>query len=191
MSAVALPRLRQGSIDLLIGRLPTGSAAQDLHATPLFRYEAAVVARTGHPLAQARSLHELHGCDWLLNYTPSEENGIFEKLFVRHGIAVPVRRIHLVHSAALLLHLVARSDMISFCPWPLIETEGPHGRITPLRLREPFEPHVTGVLQRGHGPLPHAAQRFVAHLMHQVHACRATTDPQLQRMFRSIDVLQQ
>lgn len=189
LSAVALPRLREGSIDLLIGRVPTGSAAQDLHATPLFRYEAAVVARTEHPLVQARSLHELHDCDWLLNYTPSEESAIFEKLFLRHGIAVPTRRIHLVHSASLLLHLVAHSDMVSFCPWPLIETEGPHGRITPLRLQEPFEPHTAGVLQRGHGPLPFAAQRFVAHLLQQVHACQHTADPQLQRVFRSIDVL--
>jgi hypothetical protein len=29
----------------------------------------------------------------------------------------------------------------------------------------------------------------VAHLLQQVHACQHTADPQLQRVFRSIDVL--
>ena len=56
-------------------------------------------------------------------------------------------------------------------------------------LREQFEPHTVGVVQRGHGPLPWVAERFVHHLMEQVHACRHSPDPVLQRVFRSIDVL--
>lgn len=189
LSAVAHPRLREGSLDLLIGRIPAASPHSDLHGTPLFRYEAAVVTRTGHPLAQARSLAELMDCDWLINYAPQEEQSLMERLFLRHGLPVPARHIHLVHSASLLLHLVEHSDMVSFCPWPLIETEGPHGRLVPLRLKETFDPHVVGVVQRGHGPLPWAAQRFVHHLQAQVQACRHTSEPLLQRVFRSIDVL--
>ncbi len=189
LSAVAHPRLREGSLDLLIGRVPSDSTQGDLHATPLFRYETAVVTRIGHPLAQARSMAELMECDWLINYAPQEEAALLERLFLRHGLPVPARHIHLVHSASLLLHLVEHSDMVSFCPWPLIETEGPHGRLVPLRLRETFDPHTVGVVQRGHGALPWAAQRFVHHLQAQVQACRHTSDPLLQRVFRSIDVL--
>ena len=189
LSAVAHPRLREGSLDLLIGRIPAASPHGDLHATPLFRYEAAVVTRTGHPRANARSLAELMDCDWLINYAPQEEQSLMERLFLRHGLPVPTRHIHLVHSASLLLHLVEHSDMVSFCPWPLIETEGPHGRLVPLRLKETFAPHIVGVVQRGHGALPWAAQRFVHHLQAQVQACRHSADPLLQRVFRSIDVL--
>ncbi|MBL8357875.1 MAG: hypothetical protein JNM01_24115 [Delftia acidovorans] len=70
LSAVAHPRLREGTLDLLIGRMPSAPSGGDLHGTPLFRYDATVVARAGHPLAGARSLAELMDCDWLLNYTP-------------------------------------------------------------------------------------------------------------------------
>ncbi|AOV06132.1 hypothetical protein HMPREF9701_02928 [Delftia acidovorans CCUG 274B] len=189
LSAVAHPRLREGTLDLLIGRVPSGPSGGDLHGTPLFRYDATVVARTGHPLAGARSLAELMDCDWLLNYTPPEEDDLVRRLFLRHGLPVPVGHIHLVHSASLLLHLIAHSDMLSFCPWPLIESGVPQGTLVPLSLREQFEPHTVGVVQRGHGPLPWVAERFVHHLMEQVHACRHSPDPVLQRVFRSIDVL--
>jgi DNA-binding transcriptional LysR family regulator len=189
LSAVAHPRLREGSMDLLIGRVPQGGPDSDLQGTPLFRYEATVVARASHPLAGARSLAELADCDWLLNYTPPEEEALVQRIFLRHGLPVPAGRIHLVHSASLLLHLIAHSDMLSFCPWPLIESGVPQGRIVPLALRETFEPHTVGVVQRGHARLPWAAERFVHHLMEQVHACRHGTDPVLQRVFRSIDVL--
>ena len=74
--------------------------------------------------------------------------------------------------ASLLLHLIAHSDMLSLCPWPLIESGVPQGTLVPLSLREQFEPHTVGVVQRGHGPLPWVAERFVHHLMEQVHACR-------------------
>lgn len=189
LSAVALPRLRDGTLDLLIGRLPAGCPPGDLHMRPLFRYDMAVVARAGHPMAGARSLAELGGCDWLLNYTPPEEMAMVDRLFGRHGLPVPQGRIHLVHSAALLVHLVAHSDMLSFCPWPMIEAEGHQGRLVPLPLQEPFEPHEAGVVQRGHGPLPGVAQRFVHHLLAQAHACRQATDPHVQRLAHSIDIL--
>lgn len=188
LSAVAHPRLREGTMDLLIGRMPA-SGGGDLHGTPLLRYEATVVARAGHPLADVRSLAALTDCDWLLNYTPPEEEALVQRIFLRHGLPAPAGRIHLVHSASLLLHLVAHSDMLSFCPWPLIECGAPQGRIVPLALHEPFEPHTVGVVQRGHGRLSWVAERFVHHLMEQVRACRHSPDPVLQRVFRSIDVL--
>lgn len=189
LSAVAHPRLREGSMDLLIGRMPQTASGSDLHGTALLRYEATVVARAGHPLANVRSLADLADCDWLLNYTPSEEEALVQRIFLRHGLPVPAGRIHLVHSASLLLHLVSHSDMLSFCPWPLIECGVPQGRIVPLALRESFEPHTVGVVRRGHGRMPWAAERFVHHLMEQVRACRHSPDPVLQRVFRSIDVL--
>ncbi len=189
LSAVAHPRLREGTLDLLIGRVPAGPSGGDLQATPLFRYDATVVARAGHPLAGARTLAHLMDCDWLLNYTPPEEGDLVDRLFLRHGLPVPTGHIHLVHSASLLLHLIAHSDMLSFCPWPLIESGVPQGALVPLALKEQFEPHTVGVVQRGHGRLPWVAERFVHHLMEQVRACRHSADPVLQRVFRSIDVL--
>ena len=37
LSAVAHPRLREGTLDLLIGRVPSGPSGGDLHGTPAYR----------------------------------------------------------------------------------------------------------------------------------------------------------
>lgn len=189
LSAVAHPKLREGALDLLIARIPSAQALGDLQATPLFAYESTVTARAGHPRAQARTLAELLDCDWLLNYTPQEQEALFHQLFGQHGLPVPRQRIHMAHSATLMLHLVGQSDMLTFCPWPLIEAEGARGRLVPLPLRESFTPHTVGILRRRHDSLSWAAQRFLAHFSEQVQLGKTSSDPALQRVFRSIEVL--
>lgn len=189
LSAVSLPRLREGALDLLLGRLPEPGAAHDLHVTPLFRYEVTVGARTGHPLAQARSMQALRDAHWLLNYAPQEEAAMFHTLFEQHGLAVPHGRIHLAQSAALMLKLVASTDMLTLLPWPLIECEGAHGLLVPLNLDTRFTPREIGVLRRRQGPLSAPAERFLHHLMAQVRQCQNASDGMLQRVFRSIDLL--
>lgn len=186
LSALAHPRLRSGTLDLLVGRITP--ACSDLHATPLFRYELAVVARAGHPLSGARSLEQLLDSDWLLNYTPPEADTLMQGLFLCHDMPVPPR-IHLAHSPSLLLELIAHSDMLSFVPWPLIEALGMQGRIVPLPLQQSFAPRTAGLVQRGTGALSWPAQRFVAHLLSVVHDCAHSPDPMVQRVLRSIDLL--
>ncbi|HSV47877.1 MAG TPA: LysR family transcriptional regulator, partial [Ramlibacter sp.] len=132
LSSLGYPKLREGSLDLMIGRVGPAEALQGLQAQPLFRYDMTVVARRGHPRADAQSIAQLLDDDWVLNFAPGESDAMMDNLFGQHGHAAPTRRIQLVHSAALMLSLVSRSDMLSICPWPLVETDGVRDAIAAL-----------------------------------------------------------
>lgn len=189
LSALAYPRLRAGTLDFMIGRIASAALMDGLHAQPLFSYEMTVVARTGHPAATARSISELTDHDWVLNFTPGEAASFMHNLFGQHGVAAPSQRIHLAHSAMLMLTLVRQAGMLTFCPWPLVETSSMREGMVALPLRERFDTHEVGVVRRSNEPLSHAAQRFVALFMAEVRACVASDDPELKRVFYSVELM--
>jgi molybdate transport repressor ModE-like protein len=186
----AYPQLREGHLDLMIGRIAPDDAMAGLQATPLFSYDMTVVARRGHPRAQARSIAELLEDDWVLTFTPGERAALMDKLFVQHGLAPPKHRIHLAHSALLVQTLVQQTDMVSFCPWPLVETEGLRHSLVALQLRERFEAHVVGIVRRAQEAPSHAASRFIALFLEQVQAWVRSDAPALRRVLHSVELLQ-
>lgn len=189
LSALAYPRLRAGTLDFMIGRIASDALMDGLHAQPLFSYEMTVVARTGHPAATARSIAELTDHDWVLNFTPGESAFFMHNLFGQHGVQAPTQRIHLAHSAMLMLTLVRQAGMLTFCPWPLVETSSMREGMVALPLRERFDTHEVGVVRRSNESLSYAAQRFVALFMAEVRACVAADDPELKRVFYSVELL--
>jgi len=187
LSALGYPRLREGSLDLLIGRLGPTESMQGLHAQPMFRYEMTVVARRGHPRAAARSMAELLDEDWVLNFTAGERVNLLDNLFVQHGLAPPVHRIQLAHSASLMLGLVRKTDMLTFCPWPLVEGDALRDEVVALPLRERFHSHAVGLVRRSHEGLSHAAGRFVAHFQGQLAGWMSSDEPELRRVLHSVE----
>lgn len=188
LSALAYPKLREGSLDLMIGRIGSEEWMQGLHATPLFSYEMTVVARLGHPRAQAKSIHELLD-DWVLNFAPGESAALMDNLFSQHGAEPPRHRIHLAQSASLMLTLVRQTDMLTFCPWPLVETDSLRTSMVALALRERFRTHTVGIVRRAQETPSPAAARFIAHFLEQVRAAVASDEPELRRVFYSVDLL--
>lgn len=189
LSALTYPRLREGSLDLTIGRIFSSESLQGLHATPLFTYEMTVVCRIGHPCAQAKSIHELLDQDWVLNFAPSESTAMMDNLFRQHGAEPPYHRIHLAQSAALVLTLARQTDMVTFFPWPLVETEGLRTSMVALPLRERFHTHTVGIVRRAQEAPSHAAARFIAHFLEQVRLARASNDSELRRVLYSVELL--
>ena len=187
-SALAYPRLREGSLDLMIGRIAEPDEMVGLQATPFFTYDATVMARTGHPRARADSIHQLLEDDWLLNFAPDGETALMSQLFVQHGASVPRHRIHLAHSAALMLTLVQQTDMLTLCPWPLVETEALRGKVVALQLKERFAPRIVGVIRRAHEKPSLAAERFLAHFTEQVQASARSADAEMRRIFYSVEL---
>lgn len=188
LAALVYPKLREGSLDLMIGRIAPPEAMEGLQGNPLFRYDTTVVARHGHPRLTARSMAELLDQDWILNYSPAEGSALLYNLFGQHGFEPPHHRIHLVHSSALALTLVQQTDMLGYCPWPLVETEALRAGLVALTLRETFQATRVGIVRRANEALSHAATRFVAHFMEQLAVCLASDDPQLRRVFRSVEL---
>ncbi|MGH6626044.1 MAG: LysR family transcriptional regulator [Burkholderiaceae bacterium] len=189
LSALAYPKLREGSLDLMIGRIGSDESMQGLHATPLFSYEMTVVARLGHPRAQAKSIHELLDSDWVLNFAPGESAALMDNLFRQHGAEPPRQRIHVAQSVSLMLTLVRQTDMLTFCPWPLVETDSLRSSMVALALRERFRTHTVGIVRRAQETPSPAAARFIAHFLEQVRAAVASNEPELRRVFYSVDLL--
>lgn len=189
LSALAYPKLREGLLDLMVGRIAAADAMAGLQALPLFSYEMTVVARRGHPLASARSIAELLETDWILNFTPGERVAMMDNLFAQHGVAPPQQHIHLAHSASLMLTLVQQTDMVTFCPWPLVETASLRHSLVALQLRERFRTNVVGIVRRAHESPSHAATRFIALFLEQVRTWAASDVPELRRVLHSLELL--
>ncbi|MDP2017623.1 LysR family transcriptional regulator [Hydrogenophaga sp.] len=190
LSALTYPKLREGSLDLMVGRVAPDDAMHGLQAMPLFSYEMTVVARHGHPRSQARTLAELRDDDWILNFAPDERTRFMDNLFGQHGVEPPRHRIHLAHSASLMLTLVRQTDMLSFCPWPLVETASLRDDVVALQLRERFHANVVGIVRRAQETPSPAARCFIELFLAEVHAWVSSSDhPELRRVLRSVEVI--
>lgn len=188
LSALAYPRLREGSLDLLIGRIGSQEAMRGFDVTPLFRYEMTVIARNAHPRARARSLRELLQDDWVVNFRPDERGAFIANLFGRHGLQAPAHKIHLAHSPTLMLTLVQQSDMLSFCPWPLVETMELRDKLVALPLREQFQVNTAGIVRRGQEALPPAARKFLELFRQVVQQWQASDDIRLRRVMHAVEI---
>jgi LysR family transcriptional regulator of abg operon len=187
LSGVAYPRLREGALDLMIGRMAVVQGMEGLEGEALFRYEMTVVARRGHPKAGASSLAELLDNDWIVNFTPEEHPAYMHNLFGQHGFSEPRQRIHLAHSAALILALVRQTDMLTFCPWPLVETMELRETVVPLTLRERFKTNTVGIVRRRQQVLSPAAQVFVEVFREVALQWRESADVRLRRVLHAVD----
>lgn len=188
-AALTYPRLREGSLDLMIGRIGPAHTMQGLQAEALFRYEMTVVARAGHPQAKARSLSELLQSDWILSHGQLDNHSVMQDLFGKHGLTPPHERIQLAHSGWLALSLMKRVDMLSFWPWPLLETENFNGDFIALNLQERFAHHEVGIVRRAHEAPSPAAALFIELFREQVRQAALSTDPAWKRFFYTLDWL--
>lgn len=189
LATQAYPRLRDGSLDLFVGRILTGHHMDGLSDTPLFTYEKTVIARKNHPKSEARSLAALAGSDWALNFSTVEREEYLHSIFGQHGIPAPERHIHLIHSSALMLTMVEYTDMLSVCPWPSIETWNMQDRIIALALKEKLSSDTVGIVRRAHQTLSPAEQAFIELLLQVIQEWKSSTDPQVRRLMHSMDIL--
>lgn len=71
-----IPELRQGELDFTVNTYYQGPFDNELLYEKLMDKEYRVMARRGHPQANARSMHELRDCDW----TMPTQRGSYYKL---------------------------------------------------------------------------------------------------------------
>lgn len=188
LSALAYPRLREGSLDLLIARVGSPQSMHGFEVTPLFRYEMTVIARTGHPRAGTRSLRDLLEESWVVNFRSDEREAFLDNLFGRHGLQAPEHKIHLAHSPALLLTLVQQSDMLSFCPWPLVESVELRDKVLALPLREQFQVNTAGLIRRSQEVSSPAARKFLELFRQVLLRWQTSDDIRLRRVMQAVEV---
>lgn len=150
--------LMDGSVDAYIGPVPD-ELPPEIGAEPLFQHDRLVVGRMGHPLAGARSLHELVGAEWITaSITACSEDDV-SQLFASQGLPAPHIAMH-AHSALSFVVALQGSDFLMMLPRPWLEhTPWRHG-LQPIRMAERLSARPVQLVRRTSLPLTPAGEYF-------------------------------
>ncbi len=186
--AIANPRLRDGSLDIFVGRQSPGTASYEFNYRPLFSSSLAIVARQDHPRADSRSLTDLLDLDWLVALDSETEGQAPYRMFVRHGLRAP-RSIHFLHSLTVALPLLKRMDMVSIFPWPLIELCAARDGLCAIPVREQLDDSTVGIITRAGEPTDAAASCFIDCLIETIRDESWARTPDTLRATHSVEIL--
>ncbi|KFA85559.1 transcriptional regulator [Enterobacter sp. EGD-HP1] len=102
-----LPGVRNGEIDIAIGSVDPMAPPEGVMIEPLFTSPFCIVARKGHPLADARDLMALRQAKWLL---PESSMGYYQQLqnelshFYRQVDVTPLRTDSVITGLSMVLN---------------------------------------------------------------------------------------
>ncbi|MES2571640.1 MAG: LysR substrate-binding domain-containing protein [Verrucomicrobiota bacterium] len=156
-----LSGVRDGTLHVALGVLPTGEKLRGLHFRELARYAMGVAMAPGHPLARGRSVNraKLAGAP-LIAYTRAdypEYHASLEALFEPTGH--PPRIVEEHDSVTSLIAAVEAARGVAIVPGCMECMVGPRLKI--LSLTPPFPPIVVGAIRR-EGPGSSAVENFIA-----------------------------
>lgn len=189
LTAMVLPRLREGLLDFAIIPRTPAMSVQEFDNEPLLAFDSCVIAPHGHPCTDSTSLHELLNQNWVVNYTTASYHGLMQNLFWQHGASIEAGRLHCVHSTSLLLELMRNAGMLSFCPRPLLVTEPLRNWVKALPLEERFENGEVGIITRRSAVLGAAAKCFVNCLQEEIKRRARSAAPADQELFDLLKLL--
>jgi len=156
-----LPALREGRLDAALSvRIgPLAEPGPGCIVEPLYRNEARIVARRGHPLGAARSLAELAGAEWVRT-GGTDNTSLLPAAFRAAGIEAPRYRIE-CRSFFALAEIIAQSDLLAVVPWQLAAREAAAGRVVELPLSGVLPAREICLFTRADVPLTPIAREFV------------------------------
>lgn len=184
--SVAVPKLRDGSIDLSVSRACPKPWSEEFHQVPLFVTGYAVVGRAGHPLAHCRTLAQLKDATWLLNRdfseTDVESRSAVGDFFRRYK-----PRVHLSHSSTLAVSLISSTDMLAIMPWPLAELLVAKEGLCVLSVADAIPDVEVNLMYRRGAPMSATAKAFVTCLTDTIREAAASSNPDRRRLFHAVE----
>lgn len=140
--------LLSGRIDFVVGAL-RASAGDAFVSRALLEDQAALVARTGHPLAGRRRLAigDLEGYPWALSRAGTPLRVSLEQFFDRQGMAPPVPAVE-TGDLALLRGLLLESDMLTVLSAHQLHHEVRTGQLAVLPFAMPGMERNIGITTR-------------------------------------------
>lgn len=165
LNEALMPMVKQGEVDFALSSIPRTARDPALAHEPLHTDTAAVVARTGHPLAGKRSVKpaDLTPYAWVLARRRELERRALDELFLNAG-EKPVEAAIETTSAILMKTLVMQSDRLTFLPREMIYWEERAGLLRALRLGPPAWTRVVGITRRRAGTTGGAAGALIESL---------------------------
>lgn len=158
-------RLKEGVIDLYVGPAPESGPASGLQMEKLFDNTRAIFARKGHPLANATSLAELAGADWVTTSITNKAEMEFDDAFARYGLAAP--KLALSGQTALTwICAVANSDFLILTARQWAEVPFAKTVLQMIKVRETLAGPPIVLMKRAEIPLTPAAEHL-SDLLHR------------------------
>jgi DNA-binding transcriptional LysR family regulator len=143
----AIAGVRDGSLDFAIAILDETKISSEFHFRPLLEAELIISARRGHPLANARSIFELGGAEWMLNTTPESIGRVLQDYFVAMGAGAP-RVVMECSSFSASFSMSANSDLLSCCPKAFLESPWFSGGVVAVPVSEALPRVTVGIVSR-------------------------------------------
>ncbi|HSV53407.1 MAG TPA: LysR family transcriptional regulator [Burkholderiaceae bacterium] len=162
-----IEQLRDGSLDVVIGRVPdpASPANQDCLFRPLGEEALSVVVACEHPLARGArrkplKFQALLDYPWILQPRGSPMREVIEQEFSSHHAALPLG---LIETASILTttNLIARSEMVAVIPQSIASRYAQHGllRILPYPITHTLT--AWGVLTHRNRAINAMTQQFI------------------------------
>jgi DNA-binding transcriptional LysR family regulator len=158
-------RLRAGRLDMVVGRVLDGEAADELDFEPVTDEPHGLIARAGHPLA-ARSgltLGELAQQGWILPPGGSILRDRISALFLSQGQAQPGETVSTM-ALPTIASLLRASDMVAPLPVELVQPYLDSGLLTVLPFEMGLRMDMYGIITRKRHQLSPGAEAMLAAL---------------------------
>lgn len=153
--------LQQGRIELAFTATPEAGVTSNLASVELFSSDLTVVAREGHPLAQADSLAQLLRTEWVLLGSPGGPGGSVARYYRDHGLPAPLVAAT-CESLTQMVALVRATDWMAMVPAVMMEKDLMGRGLVTLQLDEAVPRYLNSVVYRREPQLSSAAQAFLA-----------------------------
>jgi len=115
------PRLRNGSLDFIVGPRPFEPMGEGYRAELLLKNDLVVVGGRGHSHAHVDDLRQLVDAEWLLSGVRLKAETELQDLFDSHGLPLP-RATTRVDSLIGLAVLLATTDAVALMPRQWLDT---------------------------------------------------------------------
>jgi LysR family tdc operon transcriptional activator len=154
-----LPALREGRLDFVVGTVSPGLPLEEMCHEPLFNAPFCIIARDGHPLAQATSLDDLRQAKWLL---PETDMGYYHQLqsvlgnFYQQLTHAPIRS----DSVVCGLNMVLETDCLTIVARAMSNPFSLRGKLAILPI-DTLPQAQYGVLYSQKSPMTVTARRFL------------------------------
>lgn len=167
-SKVLVERLRNGEIDIVIGRILDPALAQELNFEPLAEEVHRLVVRAGHPwLARTElTVEELAAAPWILP-PPGMLRDRLTAMFISHGVREPVDTIETMALSMIPLLLMG-SDRVVALPEELVLPYLEFGTLAVLPVGLDIRLDCYGIVTRRQHHLAPAAEAMVQALRESV-----------------------
>ncbi|MBT2790126.1 LysR family transcriptional regulator [Paraburkholderia strydomiana] len=162
-SKMLIEKIHDGRLDFALCPLAPQVNDADLRIERLYRSEAGVIARKGHPLAHATSIRELADCDWVSLQPSGVVGGVENRLIslFRAEALGPPRIVTTAESLLETLHIVSETDCLTIEPRMLADFTLFSPSLITIPIREAFDPRDVCLINRRASPLTSVAQEFV------------------------------